>query len=345
MTLKKSVSEWCWALWAFKYSSLAQLFNYFSPSDKFLQQGLPPTALRTEEQNSESGACPQPNEKQQSLVWKIKRVWCLGSSWMLPGPQFFPSQPLIIQPRLPSSLCGHRVPGAAVPAKAEAQTLPQPLVSAGLAERSVKSNNADSSADFKPGSGPLDCGGRTHQKPSQGAAPHLLESWYANQLRQMWGRGTPGLTGSLALAEGGGARISLVQWLRQTGRERSWCCPQCVGAEPGVRADCLLGHLEATPTGNLCALVGPASPVGPNLTWQRSATRTWERLLCLQPGRPLRRDFGDFCSFCSKYFDFVFQPKTIFYFSSSSFLIFKTVTHISTPFRNPFGGLFSSHLK
>lgn len=175
-----------------------------------------------------------------------------------PGAQFFPSQSLIRQPPLPSMLCGHRVPGAEVPAKAEAQTLPQLLVFR------LGSPNGESSATmpippliFKPGSGLLESGGRTHQKPSHGAAPHLLESWYAKQLRQMWGRGTPGLTSSPALAEGGGARISLVQRLRQTGRERSWCCPQCVGAEPGVWADRQLGHLEATPTGTLCAWWDP----------------------------------------------------------------------------------------
>lgn len=168
-----------------------------------------------------------------------------------------PHSPWFRLTSLPSLLCGFRVPGATVPKKAEAQTLPQPLVSTGLAERSVKSNNASSNADFKPGSGPLDSGDWTQQKPSQGAAPHLLGSWYAKQLRQMWGRGAPGLTGSLALAKGGGARIILVQWLRQTGREQSWCCPQCVGAEPGVWADRQLGHLEATPTGTLCAWWDP----------------------------------------------------------------------------------------
>lgn len=87
------------------------------PQTSFLQQGLPPTALRTEEQNSESGARPQPNEKERSLVWKIKRVWCVGPGWMLPGPQFFPSQPLIRQPRLPSPLCGRRVPGSRGPSE------------------------------------------------------------------------------------------------------------------------------------------------------------------------------------------------------------------------------------
>lgn len=62
MTLKKSVSEWWWALQAFKYSSCAQIFLIFFPN-KFLLQGLPATVLRTEEQNSESGAFRQPNEK------------------------------------------------------------------------------------------------------------------------------------------------------------------------------------------------------------------------------------------------------------------------------------------
>lgn len=102
----------------------SDIFNFFSP-DKFLQQGLPPPALRTEEQNSKSGAFPHPATKWDRAKFRSD-AW--GMAGRFPGAQFFPSQSLIRQPPFPSMLCGHRVPGAGVPAKAEAQTLPQLLV-------------------------------------------------------------------------------------------------------------------------------------------------------------------------------------------------------------------------
>lgn len=65
----------------------SDIFNFFSP-DKFLQQGLPPPALRTEEQNSKSGAFPQPNETEQSLGM-MHGAWLDGFL----VPSFFPHSP------------------------------------------------------------------------------------------------------------------------------------------------------------------------------------------------------------------------------------------------------------
>lgn len=96
---------------------------------------------------------------------------------------------------------------------------------------------------------------------SRGGAPGL-QNWNAKSLRPDGRAGRAPSWVAAALAPGGGARISLVQWLRQTGgRER--CCPAAVGAEPGTQADPAAPSAPGNALSTLCALTGPSSLAGP----------------------------------------------------------------------------------
>lgn len=148
------------------------------------------------------------------------------------------------------------------------------------------------------------------RSPIQGAAPHLPRSWNAKSLRQMAGAGR-----------------ARVEWqpplLREEARESAWfsdwdklvgrgagAVHRAVGAEPGTPADRLLPRLQATPSPTLRA-AGPSSLAGPYQLDKGVWYRTWERVLRLPPGRPFRRDFGDFYSFRPNYFP-LFPTKIIF---------------------------------
>lgn len=83
-----------------------------------------------------------------------------------------------------------------------------------------------------------------------------------NRYVRWWGGALPGWVAA-ALARGGGARISLVQWLRQTGGEKSGCCPRrcrCWTWGAGRHAVPLL---QATPSRTLCALRDPLHQLDP----------------------------------------------------------------------------------
>lgn len=109
---------------------------------------------------------------------------------------------------------------------------------------------------------------------------------------------------------GGGAGISPVQRLSLTGGERAGAVRGAVVRSPGPD-----GQAAPAPRGN--ALLhplrpaGPACPAGPGRLDKGVWCRTWERVLRLPPGRPFRRDFGDFCSSTPNYFH-LFTAKTIF---------------------------------
>lgn len=148
-------------------------------------------------------------------------------------------------------------------------------------------------------------------KPSQRGGPAPLRELVCKIVTSDDGGGAhPGWVAA-AFAVGGGARISLVQWLRQTGGERSWCCP--------LRCRCWTwdasGRVALAPRGNallhsLCP-AGPASPAGPYQLDKGVWYPTWERVLCLPPRLPFKRDFGDFYSFRPNYFP-LFPAETIF---------------------------------
>ena len=83
----------------------------------------------------------------------------------------------------------------------------------------------DAHVDTQVGFRRLHCLSWPQQKPSPGGGP-APRSELKCKIVTSDGRGgaRPGWVAA-ALAPGGGARISLVQWLRQTGGEKSGCCP------------------------------------------------------------------------------------------------------------------------
>lgn len=146
-----------------------------------------------------------------------------------------------------------------------------------------------------------------NKSPVKGAAPHLSGSWYAKQLRQRWGVGRPCLSGS-----------SSCLGRRRENQPGSVTETNCRWAELVLSTVLNLGRWR---TG--CSSIsrqrplapsvprGTASPAGLYQLDKGVRYRTWERVLCLPPGRPFRRDFGDFYS-CKPNYLHLFSAKKIF---------------------------------
>lgn len=121
---------------------------------------------------------------------------------------------------------------------------------------SLKFNDAH--ADTQAGFRRLHCLSWPQQKPSPGGGP-APPSELKCKIVTSDGRGgaRPGWVAA-ALAPGGGARISLVQWLRQTGGEKSGCCP--------LRCRCWTWDASgpAAPSAPGNALSHPLCPAGPS---------------------------------------------------------------------------------
>lgn len=148
------------------------------------------------------------------------------------------------------------------------------------------------------------------RSPVQGAAPHLPGSWDAKSLRQMVGRGAPGLSGSSPRSgrrrENQPGSVTETNWRREE-RVLSTALPVLNLGRGKTRCPAPPGDALSHP---LCP-AGPSSPAGPYRLDKGVWYRTWERVLRSPPGRPFRRDFGDFYSFRPNYFH-LFQAKTIF---------------------------------